>query len=177
MAYTAHANTHACREISGGLTFGLLPSMLSCISCATVCSRILFSSACCRRSFISSRVSSSGCKGGREGHTATMKHGHTTGGCGRGKERTHQDRRFRGVRLPLVGQLLYVENQFMQLRTKKLFKVLSSSPTCNPLIYSRQKTGIYYRTQWTLHQLHEDTVCGFGINSWSGLESCEWQGF
>lgn len=111
MADTAHANTHACREISGGLTFGLLPSMLSCISCATVCSRILFSSACCRRSFINSRVSSSGCKGGREGHTATMKHGHTTGGCGRGKERTHQDRRFRGIRLPLVGQLLYVEIQ------------------------------------------------------------------
>lgn len=153
MAYTAHANTHACREISGGLTFGLLPSMLSCISCATVCSRILFSSACCRRSFISSRVSSSGCKGGREGHTATMKHGHTTGGCGRGKERTHQDRRFRGIRLPLVGQFLYVEIQFfldsvfMQPRTKKLLKMLPSSPTCNPLIYSKQKTGIYYRIQ------------------------------
>lgn len=86
MANTAHANTDACRGISGGLTFELSPSMFSCISCATVCSRILFSSACCRRSFISSRVSSSGCKGGREGgregHTATMKQGHTAGGVG-----------------------------------------------------------------------------------------------
>lgn len=89
MANTAHANKDACRGISGGLTFELSPSMFSCISCATVCSRILFSSACCRRSFISSRVSSSGCKGrregGREGHTATMKQGYTAGGVGEGR--------------------------------------------------------------------------------------------
>lgn len=82
MVYTSHTNTHAYRGFSGDLTFGLLPSMFSCISCATVFSRILFSSACCRRSFISSRVSSSGCKGGREGYTATMKPGHTAGGVG-----------------------------------------------------------------------------------------------
>lgn len=85
MAYTPHSNTQASRGFSGGLTFGLSPSMFSCISCATVCSRILFSSACCRRSFINSRVSSSGCKGregGREGQKATTKQGHTAGGVG-----------------------------------------------------------------------------------------------
>lgn len=167
MAYTAHANTHACREISGGLTFGLLPSMLSCISCATVCSRILFSSACCRRSFISSRVSSSGCKGGREGgtysHNETRTHHR---GVWERKGENTPGQAVQRYQAPISRTVsICRDSVFMQLRTKKLLKMLPSSPTCNPLIYSRQKTGIYYRIQRTLHQLHEDTLCGFGINS------------
>lgn len=105
--HTSHKNTHACGKTSGGLTFGLSSSMFSCISCATVCSRILFSSACCRRSFISSRVSSSGCKGGRGRET---HHHKETGTCRResrrGKERTHQDRRFSGTGFPIGERLL-----------------------------------------------------------------------
>ena len=48
------------RHVAPGLTFGLWASSLSCMSCAKVCSRILLSSACCRLSFMSSSVSSSG---------------------------------------------------------------------------------------------------------------------
>lgn len=48
------------RHTAPGLTFGLWASSLSCMSCAKVCSRILLSSACCRLSFMSSSVSSSG---------------------------------------------------------------------------------------------------------------------
>lgn len=128
MAYTPHANTQAHRGISGGLTFGLSPSMFSCISCATVCSRILFSSACCRRSFISSRVSSSGCKEGREEGKETQPRWNRDTpqkGSGRGKERTHQDRRFRGIRLPKGEQLLY------------LLQVLSFSCSSGPWDYPR----------------------------------------
>ncbi len=152
--HTHHTlNTQACRSISGGLTFGLSPSMFSCISCATVCSRILFSSACCRRSFISSRVSSSGCKGGRKG--GTYSHNETgthRKGSGRGKERTHQDRRFRGIRLPIGEQLLY------------LGIVLSCSsgpwdyPRCYrcqqhaiPHVHSRQKNSLAFITESSSH--------------------------
>lgn len=48
------------RRTCAWLTFGLWASSFSCMSCAKVCSRILLSSACCRLSFISSSVSSSG---------------------------------------------------------------------------------------------------------------------
>lgn len=70
-------------------------------------------------------------KGGREGHTTTMKHGHTAGGSGKGKERTHQDRRFRGIRLPIGEQLLLCRYWvFMQFRAMRLSKVLSLSAAC-----------------------------------------------
>lgn len=85
MANMQHATRHACWDVPKSLTFGLSPSMLSCISCATVCSRILFSSACCRRSFISSRVNSSGC---RVGDTATVTQERTANMCGE-KKRKH----------------------------------------------------------------------------------------
>lgn len=54
----ADTHTHAA-----GLTFGLWASSLSCMSWAKVCSRMLLSSACCRLSFMSSSVSSSGWRG------------------------------------------------------------------------------------------------------------------
>lgn len=64
---------------SVALTFGLWPpSRFSCISCATVCSRTLFRSACCRRSFISSKVSSSGCRG-KEGQRDNQRGGELRG--------------------------------------------------------------------------------------------------
>lgn len=108
MAYTPRTDTHACRRggggraISEGLTFGLSPLRFSCISCATVCSRRLFSSACCRRSFISSRVSSSGCKGGRDTQPQWNRDTPQGGGVGEEGERTHQDSRFRGISLAVA---------------------------------------------------------------------------
>lgn len=73
----------------GGLTFGLSPSMLSCVSCARVCSRTLFSTACCRRSFIRSKVSSSGCKGGEvAGRVQPLSSRDTVVGGGKRREHT-----------------------------------------------------------------------------------------
>lgn len=162
MAYTANANTHACRGIPWGLTFGLSPSMFSCISCATVCSRILFSSACCRRSFISSRVSSSGCKGGREGgtysHNETGTHRKESG---KGKERTHQDRRFRGIRLPVGEQLLCQGTEFScgsgPWDNPRCYRCLQHAKSTNSL-KTEQQFSIYYRIQFTLYQIHENMV-------------------
>lgn len=68
-----HAHTHTY-WIDSVLTLALGPSKPRAISWATVCSRRLLSSACCRRSLISSRVSSSGC---------TQQH--------RGEKRSHTD--------------------------------------------------------------------------------------
>lgn len=164
MAHTAaHANTHACRGISGGLTFGLSPSMLSCISCDTVWSRILFSSACCRRSFISSRVSSSGCKGRRRGgmyrHNETGTHRR---GSGRGKEKTHQDRRFRRIRLPRGEQLLHLGTEFSCSSAPwdypRCYRCQQHAKSTHPL-ETEEQFSIYFRIQFTLYQLHEDIAC------------------
>lgn len=70
LGFSLHMHAHTNKSL---LTLAFGPSMPRATSWATVCSRRLLSSACCRRSLISSRVSSSGCT---ERHTQrrTAKH-------------------------------------------------------------------------------------------------------
>lgn len=65
-AVCGHPRTDRRKE---PLTLALGPSAPRAISWATVCSRRLLSSACCRRSWMSIRVNSSGCgeRGGKAG--------------------------------------------------------------------------------------------------------------
>lgn len=51
-------------------------------------------------------------EGGREGMYRHNETGTHRRGSGRGKERTHQDRRFRGIGLPRGEQLLHLGTEF-----------------------------------------------------------------